>query len=534
MGSSRRRWWILAAMTGTLSMILLDQTVVSVALPTIQRDLDTTQTELQWVVNAYLLSLAALVAVGGRLADMFNRVGVLIAGIVLFVCSSAACGLAQSETFLIAARALQGVGAALMLPPTGAIVINTFATAERGKAMGVYAGISMIFLSVGPLIGGLFTDYVSWRWVFWVNLPVGAVTIAMILSTRPEGRVPPGQRLDVPGLLTLVPALAAIVLALMQSNTWGWGSPATVLLLAGGLLLVVAFVVLEWRVPSPLVQLRLFLTRNFRGDTLVLFCIQFALTGITVFGAIYAQDLLGFSPVKAGLALLPLTIPVLIVAPLSGRLYDRVGPRGPVTIGMLLVGVSLCWFAAEQHEFSYGLLVPGYIVAGVGIALVMSPSNTDAMNAAPPELRGQASGVVQTVRQVGGTVGLAIVGTIVANVQHDRLSDFLLGIGEPASQVSKLEGLLAQETETKQSVAAGIPHAEQHQLLAGARDAITDGISVAYWVCGGVMVAAAIGAWAILRRKEYAEEGPPAHPVPPHPPELKRFAGRSSARGSSA
>jgi MFS family permease len=192
------------------------------------------------------------------------------------------------------------------------------------------------------------------------------------------------------------------VLALMQSSTWGWGSPATILLLAGGLLLVVTFVVLETRVPSPLVQLRLFLTRNFRGDTLVLFCIQFALTGITVFGAIYAQDLLGFSPVEAGLALLPLTIPVLIVAPLAGRLCDRFGPRVPVTVGMLLVGASLFWFAATQHEFTYGLLVPGYIAAGVGIALVMSPSNTDAMNAAPAELRGEASGVVQTVRQVGG------------------------------------------------------------------------------------------------------------------------------------
>jgi EmrB/QacA subfamily drug resistance transporter len=527
MGSSRRRWWILAAMTGTLSLILLDQTVVSVALPTIQRELDTTQTELQWVVNAYLLSLAALVAVGGRLADMFNRVGVLIAGIVLFVGSSAACGLAQSETFLIAARAVQGVGAAMMLPPTGAIVINTFAPGERGKAMGVYAGISMIFLSLGPLVGGLLTDYASWRWVFWVNLPVGAATIAMILGTRPDGRVPPGQRLDVPGLLTLVPGLAAIVLALMQSNTWGWGSPATLLLLAGGLLLLVAFVALETRVPNPLVQLRLFLTRNFRGDTLVLFCIQFALTGITVFGAIYAQDLLGFDPVQAGLALLPLTIPVLIVAPISGRLYDRIGPRGPVTVGMLLVGASLFWIAAVQHEFSFWVLVPGYVVAGVGIALVMSPSNTDAMNAAPSELRGQASGVVQTVRQVGGTVGLAVVGTIVANVQNDRLTDFLLGIGEPANQVPKLEGLLAQETETKQSVAAGIPHAEQQQLLDGARDAITDGISVAYWVCGGVMVVGAIAAWAILRRHAYPEEDLPAHPVPPHPPELKQPAGRS-------
>ena len=182
-----RRWWILAAMTGTLSMMMLDATVVSVALPSIQADLDMGQTELQWVVNAYLLALAAFVAVAGRISDMFNRVGVLIAGVGVFVVCSALCGLAQSDAWLIAARALQGLGAALMIPPTATIVTNTFGVEERGRAMGIYAGLSMIFLSLGPLIGGVFTESLDWRWVFWINIPVGAATIAMVIWTKPRG-----------------------------------------------------------------------------------------------------------------------------------------------------------------------------------------------------------------------------------------------------------------------------------------------------------------------------------------------------------
>jgi EmrB/QacA subfamily drug resistance transporter len=499
-----RRWWILAAMTGTLSMILLDATVVSVALPSIQRDLDMGQTELQWVVNAYLLALAALVAVGGRLSDMVNRVGVLIAGIALFVLASAACGLAGSDEALIAARTVQGAGAATMVPPTAAIVINEFAVDERGKAMGVYAGVSMIFLSLGPLVGGVLTEHLDWRWVFWVNLPVGATTIALILLTRPEGRVEGGQRLDVPGLVTLVPGLAAVVLALMESSTWGWGSPATLLLLGGGLALLAAFVVVERRASQPLVQLRLFASRNFRGDTLVLFCVQFALVALTVFGAIYLQDMLGFDPVKAGVALLPLTLPLLVAAPLAGRIYDRVGPRWPVAIGTAVAAAGFAWQALFLHDFSYGRLVPGYLLVGLGIGLVMSPANTDAMSSAPAALRGQASGVIQTMRQVGGTVGLAIVGTIVASVQRNRLEDFLAGVGASSDQIHEVERVLAEDPGGRSQIAANVPRAEAAELLESAREAVTDGIAASFWASSAIMALAALAAFAILRRVRYA------------------------------
>jgi EmrB/QacA subfamily drug resistance transporter len=502
---SRRRWLILAAMTGTLSMMMLDTTVVSVALPSIQRELDLTQTELQWVVNAYLLSLAALVAVGGRLADLFNRVAVLIAGIALFVLASAACGLADSDAALITARAAQGVGAALMIPPTAAIVINTFPLAERGTAMGIYAGVSMISVSLGPLVGGLLTEYADWRWVFWVNLPVGAATIAMVLWTRPPGQVERGQRLDLAGLATLVPSLAAIVFALMQSNSWGWDSAAVLVLFGGGLMLLAIFITIERRQASPLVELRLFGSRNFCGDSLVLFCMQFSLIALTVFGAIYVQDMLGFSPVETGFGLLPLTIPLLVAAPLGGRIYDRAGPRMLVSAGCLAAGVGLLWTAAVLHELAYGWLVPGFVALGLGIGFVMSPTNTDAISSAPAHLRGQASGVIQTVRQVGGSVGLAIVGAIVAGVQHDRLQDFLLGIDAPQSEIDSVQRVLAEDSASQRQIAERVPPAELHQVTSAAKDATVDGIAAAYWVAGGVVVVAGLAAWAILRRTVAAE-----------------------------
>jgi EmrB/QacA subfamily drug resistance transporter len=510
--SGARRWWILAAMTGTLSMMMLDSTVVSVALPSIQADLDLSQTQLQWVINAYLLSLAAFVAVAGRISDMFNRVGVMIAGVVIFVVCSALCGLAESDTWLIGARALQGIGAALMIPPTSTIVINTFAPDERGRAMGIYAGISMIFLSLGPLIGGVFTESLDWRWVFWINLPVGLVTIAMVVWTKPEGRVEAGQRLDKLGLVTLVPGLTLLALGFMEASNWGWGSARTIGALGIGSILLAAFVLIEHRVASPLVQLRLFRVRNFSGDTGVLFFAQFALMGLTIFGAIFTQDLLGFTPIEAGLGMLPVTLPLLVAAPLAGRAYDRAGPRGIVALGTLAAAIGFGVTAAVLGELEYWMLVPGYVLIGAGIGLVMSPTNTDAMSSAPVALRGQASGTIQTVRQVGGTMGIALLGTLVATVQNDRLSDLLLGLGESEAQVERAERILAEDPAGQAEITGGLSPADARQVVEGSQDAIVDGIAAAYWAAGGVMLIAAILAFTILRRMEYAED--PSEPAP--------------------
>jgi EmrB/QacA subfamily drug resistance transporter len=492
------------AMTGSLSMVLLDQTVVSVALPSIQRDLDLSQTELQWVVNAYLLAIAALVAVGGRLSDMVDRVKIFLLGVVVFAAASALVGLAVDEAWILTARGVQGVGAALMIPASAALVVNAFPVEARGRAMGIYAGVSMIFLSLGPLVGGLLTEW-TWRAVFWVNVPVAIVTVLTTLAARPDGRVPGGQRLDAAGLVALVLGLVAVVLALMQSAVWGWGDPLTWgLLLAGGVLLAL-FLLLEPRVRQPLVELRLFRDRNFAADNATLFCIQLGLIGLTVFGAIYVQDVLGFSAIEAGLSLLALTLPLLVVAPRAGSIYDRLGPRLLVGTGSALVAASFLWCGALLDRLSYPWLVPGYIVMGIGIGLVMGPANTDAMNTAPRALRGQASGVVQTVRQVGGTLGLAIMGTIVVNVQHSKLDDFLVGLGAPATLVARIENVLSQDAGDQRAAAQAVPAAERGEVLDGVRDAVVSGITWAYYVGGIVMAIAALLAFVVLRHERFEE-----------------------------
>jgi EmrB/QacA subfamily drug resistance transporter len=511
---TNRRWWVLVAMTGSLSMILLDQTVVSVALPSIQNDLDLSQTQVQWVVNAYLLAIAAFVALGGRLADMFNPVRIFLLGVIVFAFGSAATGLAESESWIIIARAVQGVGGALMIPPSGAIVINEFPLSERGRAMGIYAGVSMIFLSLGPLVGGLLTEW-TWRAVFWVNVPVALATIALTLAARPDRTVKPGQRLDLPGVVTLVPGLVALVLALQQSATWGWEDPLTWGLLLVAAVLLVLFILIERRASEPLVQLKLFQDRNFTGDNVVLFCIQFALVGLTVFGAIFVQDILGFSAIEAGLSLLALTLPLFVVAPRAGHLYDRLGPRLLVGTGAALVAAAFFWSAAMLDKLSYPWLVPGYVVMGIGIGLVMGPANTDGMNAAARDFRGQASGVIQTVRQIGGTVGLAIMGTIVVNVQHSQLETSLAARGVSPERVAAIEGVLAQSAGEQSAAASRLPGTERAELAGIVQDASIVGIRWAYIVGGIALTLACLVAYAILRHVRYEEdsEGPVAAPL---------------------
>lgn len=415
-----RRWWVLGTMTGCLSMLMLDSTVVGVALPVMGRDLGVSTTGVQWIVNAYLLSLAALVAVGGRLADLLGAERTFRIGAMVFVIASAACGLAPNEAGIIVARAVQGAGAALMAPATSAILMRVFGPEERGRAMGIYAGISMIFLALGPLVGGTLTDAVSWRAVFFVNLPVGAVMLALARVTLPRGAAPDRTQggMDWIGVPLLVGALGALVLGLMQGSVWGWGSPVILGLLALSVVLAPAFVVWERRQARPLVEFGLLRAGSFAVVGAVLASVQFALAGVSIFGAIWVQTVLGFSPIRAGLSLLPLTVSLLITAPLAGRLYDRIGARVPLAAGGLLLAAGMGSMAAVMTRQRYGLIVPGYLAMGVGLGLTISPGSTDAMAAAPAHLRGQAAGLVQTLRQVGGTIGIAVLGAIVLHVER--------------------------------------------------------------------------------------------------------------------
>jgi EmrB/QacA subfamily drug resistance transporter len=413
--SSSCRWWVLATMTGALSMIMIDQTVVSVALPTMEKDLGLSAAGVQWVVNAYLLVLAVLVALGGRIADLLGAGRTFRWGSGLFVVASALCGLAGGEFGIIAARGLQGVGAAMMVPSTGALLINAFPPAERGKAMGIYSGVSMVFLALGPLVGGLLTQGVSWRAVFFINLPIGALLLIAARFTLPTRPARKGA-IDWPGIPLLIGGLGSLVLGLMQGQSWGWTSPTVIALLAASAVLVPLFLWWETRATAPLIQLSLYRKQNFGADSVILAGVQFALTGASVFGAVWSQQVLGFSAIHAGVAMLPLTIPLLFTAPVAGRFYDRLGPRPLLVAGSLLIGAGLAWLGYHLPNRDYDWLIPGYVAMGIGIGAVMSPATTDALGAAAARERSQASGIVQTVRQLGGTIGIAVLGAIVAHV----------------------------------------------------------------------------------------------------------------------
>ncbi len=522
MAGDRKKWLTLVAMTGALSMVLIDETVVSVALPSIQRDLDLSSTTLQWVVNAYLLVLAALVAVAGRLSDNLGRVRFFIAGVALFAVASATAGFATEAWHILLSRSVQGIGAAMMIPSSQALVTIAFPVEERGKAMGIYAGISLAFLALGPLIGGALTEHLGWEFVLFVNLPVAAMTIGLTVVARPAGaRVPAAGHFDWLGTLILVTGLAASVFALMQSSAWGWTDPTVVGLLAAGVVLVIAFVGFELRRPNPLVDLSLFRSGNFAGDSFVLFVVQFALMGVSVFGAIYSQDVLGFSPVEAGLALLPVTIPLLLLAIYAGKLYDRTGARGLVAFGTAATAAAFFGLAFVVLELDYWYLVPFYVVLGIGISFIMTPANTDGMNASPASLRGQASGLLQTVRQVGGTVGIAVLTSVILSVFHSTLDTKLADQGVPQSQVDEIRRSLT-EASTDKSVYGELSPQQVAVIRDDARESFATGLRDAYFGLAALLALACAVALTVLRRLVYTDQSPvPTHPLAAHASEAR-------------
>jgi EmrB/QacA subfamily drug resistance transporter len=406
-----RKWWILAAMTGSLSMIMIDQTVVSVALPRMQADLGMTTTGAQWVVNSFMLSLASFLAVGGRLGDTLGRPRAFIAGVALFALASAVCGLAETQTQIVCGRVLQGMGAALMQPASAAMVIGAFHPSERGRAMALYAGISMGLMAMGPLIGGLLTQYLSWRYAFHINQPVAVWAIVMTCVAKPADRPDP-QTINWPNLGIFLLGLPCVVLAMQQGNDWGWTSAPVAAAGGWGLALSVIFIVRERRSAAPLLRLSLFRDRAFAAETFLLASIQGAMTSNVVFGSIFLQRVLGFSPSRAGASLLCLITPVLVMAQLSGRYYDKHGVRTPAVTGAGLIFASMAYQSLALRFSQFAWIVPGLVLFGIGIGCIMTPVNTDALSRAPNLARGQASGLIQTTRQVGGSMGLAAFGAL--------------------------------------------------------------------------------------------------------------------------
>src|SRR6266404_7444596 len=382
-----RKWWTLAAVSFGLFMIMLDNTIVNVALPTIQRSLHLRGSELEWVLT------------GDKLADLFGRRRIFVVGLVIFTLSSLGCGLAGSANVLIAMRVVQGVGAALMNPSTLSIITVTFPPKQRGTAIGIWAGVSALALAIGPLAGGLISEHINWNWIFFINVPIGALAVAAAYMFIDESRdTSREQRPDLAGQVTSALSLFALSYALIEANTYGWTSGRIVGSFAVAAVAMVSFIFLELRQKLPMLELGLFRNRGFAGANTVMLLVGLAMFCVFFYVSLYVQQILGYSPVQAGAPFLPWTLLIILLAPQAGRLSDRFGPRPFVTGGLLTVAASLFLFSRLGVHESFWHLLPAMILGGIGMSGAMPPTTAAAMASVRPDKAGVGSAVLNSMR----------------------------------------------------------------------------------------------------------------------------------------
>ena len=490
-----RKWWTLGAVAFGLFMVMLDNTIVTVALPTIRRELRIGVSELEWIVTAYTLTFAAFILIGGKLADLLGRRLMFDVGLAIFAISSLLCGLAGSINLLIGARAIQGVGAAIMIPSTLSIVTATFPPRQRGTAIGVWAGTAGMALAIGPLLGGILTQQLSWHWIFFVNVPVGVLAIVVsrvvIIESRDTSHE---QGLDLPGLLSSGLSLFALTYALIEGDNRGWTSPLIIGLFVLSGVLMFVFIVLELHQRLPMLELSLFKIGNFVGSVLVALLVSLAMFGVFFFMSLYIQNIIGYSPTRAGASFLPMTALIILVAPFAGRFSDRIGSRWLMAAGMTLVAISLYLFSRVGMHTTYPQLLPAMIIGGIGMPMAMSPTTAAAMATVPVDKAGVGAGVLNSFRQVGGSLGIALLGAIMAS--------------QSSSFASNAEAAYRAKVQKAAALGIHLPAPTAQQKQAVAYQAFVHGLHNALLVAAAIALGAAfVGAILVRKRHhEHAEE----------------------------
>ncbi len=465
--ATNRKWWTLGAVCVATFMLLLDITVVNTALPAIQKDLGGSFTDLQWVIDAYALSLAALVLTAGSLADRLGRRRLFAIGLGIFSAASLLCGLSPDPTFLNIARGLQGIGGAIMFAVSLALVAQEFPSGpERGMAMGIYGATIGIAVAIGPLLGGLLTDGLGWQSVFLVNVPIGLAAIAVTYWKLAESRDPNATRSDWGGLLSFSTALFLLVLALVRGNAEGWGSSQIVSLFAGAAVLLTAFVAIEMRVREPMLPLSFFRRRAFTGVQLAAFAVSGSMFALFLYLTLYLQNFLGFSPIEAGLRYLPITVGAFVVAPLSGIALARVQARYLMSAGLALTGLGLALMGGLGVHSQWTALLVGFIVSGIGVGLLNPVIADVALSVVPKEQSGMAAGINDTFRQVGIAVGIAAWGAIFLGVGASRAQEVAPALGHAQARglvEATSSGALSQALSAVPSGASALTRAAAEQ-----------------------------------------------------------------------
>ncbi len=508
-------WWTLGAVCVAVFMLLLDITVVNVALPDIQRSLDASFSDLQWVVDAYSLTLAALLLTAGSLADRLGRRRIFTTGLVLFTLASVGCGLAGSPLVLNLARGVQGIGGAAMFATSLALIASTYHGRARGIALSVWGATIGVAVAIGPLIGGLLTESLGWEWIFFVNVPIGIGAVIVTVRRVGESRDPNARGIDWAGLVTFSGALFLLVFALVRGNAEGWGSPLIVGFLAGAAALLVAFVLVERRQERPMLDLGLFRVPSFVGASAVAITLGAAMFSMFLYLTLYLQNVLGLSPLEAGVRFLPMTVASFFAALASGRLAESISRRWLLGGGMLLVTAGLLLMGGLTAQSTWTGLLAGFIVAGAGIGLTNPALASAAIGVVAPARSGMASGINNTFRQVGIATGVAALGALFEARLADRtvaaLGSAARGLGGAADGAGLANGDLS-------SLAGAGGRAA---LQAAYRVGFVDALNELFLVGAAVALAGALAGGLLVRSRDFAAAraaaaatpGPPAAPA---------------------
>jgi EmrB/QacA subfamily drug resistance transporter len=505
-----RKWWTLIAVAVAIFMLLLDITVVNVALPNIQSSLHSSFSDLQWVVNAYSLTLAAFLLTAGAVADKIGRRRVFTTGLIVFTLSSAACGLSGSPLVLNLARAVQGTGGAMMFATSLALIASAFQGKERGVAFGIYGGVIGAAVAVGPVVGGLITSGIGWEWIFFVNVPIGIAAVFLTLSQVEESRDPDARGVDWAGLVTFSGSLFLLVFALVQGNEKGWGSTHIVSFLIGSAVLLTAFLLIERRQERPMLDLSLFRRPAFAGANIVAFAVSSSMFSMFLYLTLYIQDVLGYKPLPAGLRFLPITLLSFVVAPLSGRLSVRIPMRLLLGAGLALVGAGLITMTAVDASSGWTALIPGFALAGIGIGMINPPLASTAVGVVHHSRSGMASGINNTFRQVGIATGIAGLGAI---FQHDVVGKTTAALAPSAAG----RQVLARTHDTLGAalvsgevhhVAQRLAPASRTALLHAYRVGFTGAFTTILTIASLIAFAGAVAALALVRSSDFVTVAP--------------------------
>ncbi|HEY1595429.1 MAG TPA: MFS transporter, partial [Thermoleophilaceae bacterium] len=487
----------LAAMVFAVAMTFIDQTIVAIAVPDLQKDLSLTATGAQWIINGYLLALSALFAFGGKLGDVLGRRRMVVIGVIGFAVASAACGATPTtgiaQTWIIFFRVMQGAAAALMFPAAVGIVVASYPLRERGRAMAIFFGISGGLTAIGPIAGGYLTQW-TWRAIFWINIPVALIALYLIWRSKPDDERHP-TKLDYRGTVLITGAMGLIVLGLQQSSTWGWSSFSTWGCIAVGLLLMIAFVAWELHTPEPLLRLQIFADRGFAVETLVLGLVSIAFIPFFFFASVYSQVSLGLTASHAGLYLLYFFLGFVIMAQIGGRILDRRGARLAVVLGCALGAVGFYLLAGRLTHLSLSAQWGYVMLAGGGLGLMLTPASTDAVNRAPSTSYSEVTGITQTARNFGASLGLAVLGTILISENHTNVTHALTSNGVPSAAAHRVANSFGTSGAGGQSGAG-----QSRAVLHSVELAFAHSTQTVFYVMAGVMAASFVVALRWLPR----------------------------------